>query len=423
VATATAVAGQTRTEFPNLRHLSLSSFWFGSFFLWIPVSSILLQNRVDTLVPQHNLQNTGVGVAAGIGGFLAVTVPPIVGAWSDRLKTRFGRRRPIMVIGTLLALPGLFLMMAAANYPELVLGYAIIQFFFNAAGAAYAGVVPDVVPAQQFGKASGFLGTMTLFGIAAGTGATFIFGDMPILYFLIAVVVVVSIVPTLWAAEGEGAGVVIRHEGKPVLDRIREFLRPLHQGDLAWVIFTRLMVSAGITVVQVNLVNFFRYVVLGGAPSDKFTAIWLLVVTATALPFGFVGGLLSDRLHRRKIFVYLAGAAQAFVALAFVIFYPTAQPIVFALGVAYGVGYGLYYAVDWALAMDTLPDKSQSAKDMGLFHVALTFPQAIVPFISGPVLDAINGPTGTGGYRVVFSSAVLFMILGTTFVSRIRSVR
>src|SRR5690349_2441389 len=229
VATATAAAGQTRTEFPNLRHLSLSSFWFGSFFLWIPVSSILLQNRVDTLVPQHNLQNTGVGVAAGIGGFLAVTVPPIVGAWSDRLKTRFGRRRPIMVIGTLLALPGLFLMMAAANYPDLVLGYAIIQFFFNAAGAAYAGVVPDVVPAQQFGKASGFLGTMTLFGIAAGTGATFVFGDVPILYFLIAIVVVVSIVPTLWAAEGEGAAVVVRQERKPVHDRIREFLRPLHQ--------------------------------------------------------------------------------------------------------------------------------------------------------------------------------------------------
>ncbi len=423
MATAAVVKGRIESGFSNLRHLSLSSFWFGSFFLWLPVSSILLQNRVDSLVPQHNLQNTGIGVAAGIGGLLAVTVPPIVGAWSDRMTTRFGRRRPIMVVGTLLTLPGLFLMMAATNYPELIAGYAIIQFFFNAAGAAYAGVVPDVVPAQQFGKASGFLGTMTLFGIAAGTGATFLFGDMPILYFLIALVVVVSIVPTLWAAQGEGAIAPQASASRPLSERVREFVRPLHEGDLAWVIFTRLMVSAGITVVQINLVNFFRYVVLGGAPSDKFTAIWLLVVTATALPFGFMGGLLSDRLHRRKIFVYTAGAAQAFVALVFIIFYPTAQPVVFALGVAYGIGYGLYYAVDWALAMDTLPNKSQSAKDMGLFHIALTFPQAVVPFISGPVLDAINGTNGTGGYRVVFSSAVLFMILGTTFVSRIRSVR
>lgn len=424
MATAAAtVAGRIEAGFTNLRHTALSLFWFGSFFLWIPVSSILLQDRVDSLVPRHDLQNQGIGLAAGIGGILAMTVPPLVGAWSDRLKTPFGRRRPIMVLGTLLTLPGLFLMMAAANFPELVVGYAIIQFFFNAAGAAYAGVVPDVVPAQQFGKASGFLGTMTLFGIAAGTGATFVFGDKPVLYFVIALIVVVSIGPTLWAARGEGELVpeVVPHQ--PLGDRVREFLRPLHEGDLAWVIFTRLMVSAGITVVQINLLNFFKYVVLGGGAADKFTAIWLLVVTVTALPFGFLGGLLSDRWHRRKVFVYAAGAAQAFVAIVFVIFYPTAQPLVFALGVAYGVGYGLYYAVDWALACDCLPDKSRSAKDMGLFHVALTFPQAVVPFFSGPLLAALNGANGTGGYRVVFSSAVVFMFLGTLFVSRIKSVR
>lgn len=415
---------ETRAEpgYGNLWHTALSSFWFGSFFLWIPLTTVLLQDRVDHIVP-HGLQNTGVGVAAGIGGVLAVTVPPIVGAWSDRMSTRFGRRRPIIVAGTLLTLPGVFLIMAASNYPELAIGYAIVQFFFNAAGAAYAGVIPDVVPAQQFGKASGFLGTMTLLGIGAGTGVTSILGDAPLMYFIIAIVVLASLPPMLWAARDEGMGHVFRPPQMEFGAKVREFLRPLHQGDLAWVIFTRLMVSAGITVVQINLLNFFRDVVLGGAKADTFTAIWLLVMVLTAVPFGFIGGLLSDRLGRRKIFVYGAGAAQSLVALVFILFYPTAQGIVIALAVAYGVGYGLYYAVDWALACDTLPDEKQSAKDMGLFHVALTLPQAIIPFLSGPLLDALNGPHGNGGYRIVFSSAVVFMILGTVFVSRIRAVR
>lgn len=415
---------ETRVEpgYGNLWHTALSSFWFGSFFLWIPLTTVLLQDRVDHIVP-HGLQNTGVGVAAGIGGILAVTVPPIVGAWSDRMSTRFGRRRPIIVAGTLLTLPGVFLIMAASNYPELAIGYAVVQFFFNAAGAAYAGVIPDVVPAQQFGKASGFLGTMTLLGIGAGTGVTSILGDAPLMYFIIAIVVLASLPPMLWAARDEGKGPVFRPPQMAFGAKMREFLRPLHEGDLAWVIFTRLMVSAGITVVQINLLNFFRDVVLGGAKADTFTATWLLVMVLAAVPFGFFGGLLSDRLGRRKIFVYGAGAAQSLVALVFILFYPTAQGIVIALAVAYGVGYGLYYAVDWALACDTLPDKKQSAKDMGLFHIALTLPQAIIPFLSGPLLDALNGPHGNGGYRIVFSSAVLFMILGTVFVSRIRAVR
>ena len=95
----------------------------------------------------------------------------------------------------------------------------------------------------------------------------------------------------------------------------------------------------------------------------------------------------------------------------------------FALGVAYGVGYGLYFAVDWALACDTLPDPKKSAKDMGLFHIALTLPQAVIPFFGGPLIDALNGPHGNGGYRIVFSSAVVFLFLGTVLVSRIKVVK
>ncbi len=189
-------------------------------------------------------------------------------------------------------------------------------------------------------------------------------------------------------------------------------------------VFTRLMISAGITAVLYNLHNFFRDVVLTpGTNPDAFTSNWLLVVVVTALPFGFFGGLLSDRWHRRKAFVYVSGGAQAFVAIVFIALYPTAILLVFALGVAYGVGYGLYFAVDWALACDTLPDKSQSAKDMGLFHIALTMPQAIIPFFGGPLIDHLNGPHGNGGYRIVFSSAVVFLFVGTVLVSRIKSVR
>src|ERR1700693_768992 len=116
-------------EFGNLQHAALSAFWFGTNFLWLPLTTILIQAQVDEVVPKGS-QNTAIGVALALGGVLAMTVPPIVGAWSDRLNTRFGRRRPIMVAGTLLTLPGLLILMAANNYPEIVIGYAIIQFFF-----------------------------------------------------------------------------------------------------------------------------------------------------------------------------------------------------------------------------------------------------------------------------------------------------
>lgn len=423
------MAAQTAVEVPvaaglgNLRHATLSAFWFGSNFLWIPLTTVLIQNQIDAVVPKGQ-QNTAIGVALGAGGLLAVTVPPLVGAWSDRLHSRFGRRRPIMVVGSLLTLPGLLVLTLANNFLEVLLGYVMVQFFFNAAGAAYAGIIPDVVPAQEVGKASGFLATMTQLGIGAGLGVTGALGAGRASYPVMGAVALLSLVPTVWAARGEGETPVPPRPKRPLGETAAEFLRPLHEGDFAWVVFTRFFVSSGITAVLYFLVNFFRDVVL--APhtnASAFTSNWLLVVVAVAIPCGFLGGHVSDRLRRRKIFVYVAGAAQAFVALVFIAFYPTAIPLVFALGVAYGVGYGLYFAVDWALAVDTLPDPKASAKDMGLFHIALTLPQAIIPFFGGPLIDALNGPHGNGGYRIVFSSAVVFLFVGTLLVSRIKSVR
>ena len=423
MATVVAVEGRVQPSFGNLRHTALSAFWFGMNFLWIPLTTNLLQSQVDQVVPK-DLQNTAIGFAIGVGGFLAVAVPPLVGAWSDRMNTRFGRRRPIMVAGTLLTLPGLALMMTAGNYPQILVGIVIIQFFFNGAGAAYAGIIPDVVPAQQFGKASGFLATMTQLGIVGGNGAAVLLGSNRSIYLIFAAVILITLVPTIWAARGEGAAPVVIPPSRPLGETVAEFLRPLHEGDFAWVIFTRLMISAGITAVLYNLHNFFRDVVLDPSQNpDTFTPTWLLITVATAVPFGFFGGLISDRINRRKVFVYVSGAAQALVALVFIVFYPKSIPIVIIAGIAYGIGYGLYYAVDWALACDTLPDKSKSAKDMGIFHIALTLPQAIIPFFGGPLIDALNGPHGNNGYRVVFSSAIVFLALGTIFVSRIRTVR
>ena len=420
------VAGAERrgAHYGNLQHTALSAFWFGMNFLWIPLTTVLIQAQVDDVVPKGS-RNTAIGVALGLGGVLAMTVPPLVGTWSDRLNTRFGRRRPIMVAGTLLTIPGLVILMAATNYPEIVIGYAIIQFFFNAAGAAYAGIIPDVVPAQQVGKASGFLATMTQLGIGGGLAVTSLLSHNRVIYLVMGAVAALCLIPTVWAARTEGMEPIAPPKNGPFGAAVKEFFRPLHEGDFAWVVFTRLMVSSGITVVLYFLVNFFGDVVL--PPKEdaaKFTDIWLLVVVVTALPFGFFGGQISDRIKRRKIFVYLAGAAQSFVALVFIAFFPKSIPLVYALGVAYGVGYGLYFAVDWALAVDTLPDKTKSAKDMGLFHIALTLPQAILPLFGGALIDYLNKTTGgNAGYRVVFSSAVLFLFIGTVLVSRIKSVR
>ena len=424
MSSASAVAGgRTSSTFGWPRHLGLSAGWFGFNFHWLPIPLVLVPNQVLHLLPDSEI-GTGIAIVTAAGAVFATVVPPFVGHWSDRLTTRWGRRRPILVAGTAGDLVGLALLATAHSFGQLIAGYVLIQFFYNAAGAAYNGIIPDVVPADEFGTASGWLAAQNQFGGVLGVGVASVLsglGHPNETYAVIAAVVTLSLIPVLVTARGEGTVPLPPAPARSFGASVRDFVRPLGRGDFAWVIFTRLMVTAGVWVVANFLLPFFHDVAKVANPAE-FTALFLAIVYLTATPTGFLGGRASDHLGR-KVFVYASGAFQAAVALVFIVFYPTAVPVLIALGAVYGLGFGLYYAVDWALACDTLPAPERAAKDMGLFHVAFTLPQVLVPAVAGPVLDYFNRQHANSGYRVIFSAAVVFMIVGSYFVSRIKSVR
>ncbi len=424
MAEATTAGGEVLPviRFNNLRHGALASLYRGLSFTWLPYPLVVLPEAVQSYYPHD--YNSFIGYATGIGAFFAITVPPLVGVWSDRITSRFGRRRPFMVVGVALGIVGLFVMMSAGNFTQFVIGHVIAQIFLNGAAAAYYAIIPDVVPDDEFGKASGFLAGMQQGGALLGFAVTAGFAAVHqtrLSLLVMAVVLSISLVPVLWAAQTEGRRPVEVQPRGPLLASIHEFLRPLWTGDFGWVIFTRMMVTAGVAAVVFFLQPFFKDVV-GVANPPQFTSIWLAVSFAAMIGPGIWGGYSSDR-YGRKRFVYAAGAMQIAVALYFIAFYPTQQGIVLGLGALYGIGYGLYLAVDWALACDTIPDRAKAAKDMGLFHVAQTLPNSIIPAIEGTLIDKFNHVAPNSGYRVAFGSVVLFFVLGTIFVSRIRSVR
>jgi MFS family permease len=138
-----------------------------------------------------------------------------------------------------------------------------------------------------------------------------------------------------------------------------------------------------------------------------------------------IAGKLSDRYGRKRI-VYFAGAVQAVVAAGFVF----ADNYVAALfiGALFGVGYGAYESVNWALATDVLPDMDDAAKDMGLWHMALTVPQLLATIVAGWLLDSfqlIGKESGRPnlGYTVIFSVAIVYFLLGTVFVAKVKKAR
>jgi MFS family permease len=151
----------------------------------------------------------------------------------------------------------------------------------------------------------------------------------------------------------------------------------------------------------------------------------LVMLLLLAVPSTLIAGKLSDRYGRKPV-VYVAGAIQAAVALGFML--AGNYMAALCIGAVFGIGYGAYESVNWALATDVLPDMDDAAKDMGIWHMALTVPQLVATPVSGWLLDIFQS-TGKEmgrpnlGYAVIFSVSIVYFILGTVFVSKVKKAR
>ncbi|HEY7200003.1 MAG TPA: MFS transporter [Candidatus Dormibacteraeota bacterium] len=414
-----AVTAEPAHKISRWRHVALGSFWFGNNFITTPVYTILLQVQVAQVITK-NSQGLAIGLATGIGGIFAMVLPPLVGALSDHLHTPWGRRRPIMVAGVLGVVLALVVMWSAQSYPPLLIGFVMVVAFINVAGGAYAGLIPDLVKGTEVGLASGLLGLFVQLGSVASLLVVLVMstsGQVRLTYGVIIIVAILSLLPTLWAASREREVPVPE---RPTRD-LRDFVAPLWSGDFGWAFFTRFLNASAFYAILPFLLLAFRDL-FGIANPGTITSLFELIVTVVAVPCAIIGGLLSDR-QGRKRFVYLAGGLQTLVLLLFLGGSSLPLTLVMVLGAVYGIGYGLWSSVDWALGIDTLPDRDRPAKDLGLYHVADALPRVLLPLLVGGMLDAVNATSPNAGYRVLFLLAAVLYAGGSFLVSRIRSVR
>jgi len=406
--------------------LALSSFWFATNLHWGALLLLIIPIQCKGIMPSDSAG--AIAKVFGYGSLIAMIVPLIAGALSDRSRSKYGRRRPYMVVGIAINLVGLAIMGYAAAQRSLllyVLGYCVVQFGNNSAGAAYAGIIPDMVPVAQHGEASGYMAMMTQAGTivgALGSGILLGSGHAFLAYSIIAAILVAFVVLTVITVRE--VPMIEEREPLTVQEFLRSLVEPLQYTDFRWVLITRALVTLGMWCVQPYIANYLSDVVGVKNAADmagKLFALILLTATFT----GYIGGKISDAIGRKKV-VYIANTLIAVCSIAFVFSHSLAYT--FIVGAIYGIGYGAYFSVDWALACDTLPNVENAGKDMGIWHVSMVLPQTLAPFIAGNVFDHVGQSTLIEGtrhyavmsYQVAFTLAAVFLMMGAFFLRNVR---
>src|SRR2546423_5866134 len=119
--------------------------WLGQGAHWPPITFSLLPAAALMITGTSAAQIMLIGRVSAAGNLFALVAPILAGWLSDRTRSRWGRRRPWLVVGTAVNVVGLAFLATAGTSLNLAIAYMLVQLSFNLAGGAYAAVIPDVV--------------------------------------------------------------------------------------------------------------------------------------------------------------------------------------------------------------------------------------------------------------------------------------
>ena len=375
--------------------MAINALWVGIHFqdaalMAIIVPALLLQIAPDN----HTKVLAAISTAVAIG---TAVVPPFAGAISDRLRREGGDRR--IQTGLVLAVDAIALL--AMYYVRSAFGLGVTAVAAMTAvvsgSVIYQVLLPEIVPRRFWGAAAGYRGAMTLVGTIIG-------------------LLLGALLPPHRALLGAMAGVVgsaltlLFVPASPPAGAPRERAHVRDRHDLIVTLIARAWIVLGMTLLTTYVLYFFHDV-LGITNASASTGLVAGAAMVGAVVSSVVVGIVSDRLDRR-LTVFLSGLPMTAAALGFALI-PDPH-IVFVWSLLFGLGYGGVFSVGWALALDSVPELGDVARDLGIWGTLSNLPMVVAPAIGAAIIT--GAPNASAGYRLLFASAGACFLLGSLTV-------
>jgi Na+/melibiose symporter-like transporter len=412
-----------RGNFRRFDYIKITIYGFALAALWSSLHSIVLPLRLLDLVAEAE-KNTKLGLLTFAGLILAMIVQPIVGAISDRSGFRWGRRRPYILLGSLvgiLLLPGIGLFQ---SYAALFAIYCLLQMTSNTAQGPYQAFIPDLVPQDKKGLASGVKSLLEIIGgIAIVRLIGYFMGNyVPgegtfwlwlVLGVLATVLLGAMLATIIMVKEPESR---ISERQPPMWKTLVRSFRIDVRKDRDFIVFlvSRLLIFMALATIQTFALFYLRDVI-GLANPATATADLLIAAGVGMLLSVYPAGRLSDKIGRRPVVISsgLLGAGGILV-----IFFSTGYGVLIAGGAIVGIATGAFMSSNWALATDLVPG-GEEARYLGLTNMATAGGAALARLI-GPVIDYFNRFDAGLGYQVMLGACFAYFVAGSLLLLKIR---
>lgn len=403
------------------RLLVLNAYWVGLSFMWNALHPIILPAVLLNYVPDEK-KNTYLGLLTFVGLLIAMIVQPLSGALSDGWKSRYGRRRPLIALGTLFDFLFLSILAWAGGLTWLFVGYIGLQLSSNIAHGPLQGLLPDSVPKDQLGVASSFKTFMDMLSLIAASLLAGRLLDsasrdptsiMLVVIGLLAVSAAITIFGVRESPSLTGRGMP---EGQGEGNFLSQFkINFRENSSYWWLIAERALFLLGIYGVQAFAQYYLQDVIRVPDP-PKQTGDLLAVLTGALVLLVLIGGWLTDKYGAKRILTiatYVSAVGILLMLLA------TDMRGLMIFGGVLGAGIGLFLTSNWALANSLAPE-AEAGKYLGLTNLATAGSGALAR-LEGPALDWLNAlsPGAWIGYKGLFIFGALCMVASLFLLKKI----
>ncbi|MET0734733.1 MAG: MFS transporter [Microbacterium sp.] len=388
---------------------------FAIFVIWGAVPGLLLAKQVEMFDPDPQAKVANLAIIATVGAFVAMIAQPVAGTISDRTRSRFGRRAPWMIIGSVVGGIALITLGFQHSMIGFILCWAVVQGAYNFAQGPLSAIMPDRVPRMARGTFAAVSGIALMVGALGGSvvGASFV-SMIPVGYTVLAIFAVVALL--LFNVFNRDRSSLDQVNPPFVLKTFLStfWVNPIKHPDFFWAFTGRLLLYTGyFAVINFQLFILSDYIGLGDAATSMVPILSLAGLPGIIISIA-VSGPISDRFGRRKPFVFASSILVA-VAMLFPLFMPTFTGMLI-MSIIAGFGFGMFQSIDTALMSEVLPSKESFAKDLGIVNIAATLPQTLAPGVAGLIVYNL-------GYAALFPVGIALSILGALAVWPIKAVR
>ena len=366
------------------------------------------------------------GLISLAGPFSGMVVQPIIGALSDRTTSRFGRRRPYLLGGAILASLALWVFPnsgAIVNYFGNAFGVAvaplaglvlagimiwIIDACVNIAQGPYRALIPDVVPREQHSVANAYLSFAIGLGsvVAAATPPVLskfgIIMPIPAQFLMAAIAFTGAMIVTCMAIKEKQHVVEVKEDEtiKKVsfLDSLKDFLTTSPEiikictlqfftwiGTMFLLLYFTLFVVHNLYGVPDILATgvdsaIYETTRLAGTNFALICmALFNLVCFIVSIPIGFLSVKFGNKVIHA---IALLSMAIAYVILGFA---QTKLAVAFGIGLA-GIGWASILSLPFAMLSAYIKPGSEGSV-MGIFNIFIAGPQVVVCTVVAGIIN------------------------------------